>query len=101
MLVLSEAYIEKVILDKFYNKIEKVEDENCKLILTKLCQLFALESIQENKGWYLENDYVSGAKTKAIRRVITKLYQELRPELFSLVEAFNIPEELLGAEIAI
>jgi acyl-CoA oxidase len=100
MLVLSSAYVEKIILEKFYLKIDAVSDENCKVVLTKLCQLYALESIQDNKGWYLENDYVSGSKTKAIRRVISKLYQDLRPDLLALVESFNIPEELLGSEIA-
>ena len=99
MEVMAEAYIEKIILEKFYQIIEQVEDEDCARILRKLCQLFALDTIQKNKGWYLENDYVSSNKTKAIRRVINKLIQELRPEVLNLVQSFNIPDELLGAKI--
>lgn len=99
ILTMSEAFIEKHILDKFYDKIAEVKDANCKKVLTRLCQLYALETIEKNKGWYLENDYVTGSKTKAIRRVVNKLIQELRPDVLSLIEAFNIPQELLGAEI--
>ncbi len=99
MIALADAFVEHTILKSFYSKIEKVEDEAIKNVLLKLCQLFALESMERNKGFYLENDYVSGSKTKAIRRVVTKLCQELRPDALGLVESFNIPEEILGAEI--
>lgn len=99
MISLADAFVENIILKSFYAKIEEVKDENCKNMLLKLCQLFALESMERNKGFYLENDYVSSSKTKAIRRVVSKLCQEIRPDSLGLVEAFNIPEELLGAEI--
>ncbi|WP_235296661.1 acyl-CoA dehydrogenase family protein [Portibacter marinus] len=99
MQTMAEAYIEKIILEKFYQKIAETEDAACATTLTKLCQLYALDTMQKHKGWYLENDYVTGNKTKAIRRVVNKLVQELRPEVLSLVEAFNIPDELLGARI--
>ncbi|GLR19142.1 acyl-CoA dehydrogenase family protein [Portibacter lacus] len=96
---MAEAYVEKVILDSFYATIERTDDEGCRAALTKLCQLFALNTIQDHKGWYLENDYMTGSKTKALRRVVNKLIQELRPEVLNLVTAFNIPDELLGAKI--
>jgi acyl-CoA oxidase len=99
MISLADAFVENIILKAFYAKIEEVKDEACKNMLIKLCQLFALESMERNKGFYLENDYVSGSKTKAIRRVVSKLCQEIRPDSLGLVEAFHIPEELLGAEI--
>ena len=99
MLSLSEAYIEQLILLRFYEEIDNTSDVNCKKVLNKLCKLYALDTFEKNKGWFLENDYVTGSKTKAIRRVSNKLIQELRPDVLSLVNAFNIPDELLGAEI--
>ncbi len=100
MLTMAEAYVEKFILEKFHEKIDSVKDKAVKEVLTKLCNLYALHTIEQHKGWYLENDYVSGAKTKAIRRIVNKLCQELRPDVLSLVESFNIPQELLGAQIS-
>ncbi|MEZ4956908.1 MAG: acyl-CoA dehydrogenase [Saprospiraceae bacterium] len=47
----------------------------------------------------MENDFLSGSKSKAIRRVHNKLVQELRPEVEGLVDGFGIPDVILGAEI--
>lgn len=101
MMDLAKAYIERLAYKEFAKKIDSIEDGNEKNILIKLSQLFALTVIEEDKGWYLEADYMEGVKTKAIRRMINKLCQELRYEARGLVDAFGIPEELLGAKIVV
>ncbi len=95
------AYIERIILEQFIARIEEVEDPACKTALTKLCQLFALSQIDKNKGWYLEQGYMEGAKTKAIRKLVNQLCWDIRQEAVPLVNAFNIPDQLLAAPIAI
>lgn len=100
MIDLADAYIDKVTLKSMYNKIENSE-EKIKPILTKLYQCYGLDTIQDNKGWYLENEFMEGGKTKAIRKVRTKIIQDLRPDIEGLVDAFGIPEELLAAPIAL
>ncbi|WP_421896274.1 acyl-CoA dehydrogenase [Marinoscillum sp.] len=94
------AYIERLILEQFIAQVRKTEDEGCKSILTKLCQLFALSQMEKNKGWYLEHDYMAGAKTKAIRKMINQLCLEVRENAVPLVNAFEIPESCLAAPIA-
>ena len=101
LIELGNAYIEHITLKSFYKKISEQENQEIKSILTKLCQLYALSTIANNRGWYLENDYIEGGKTKAIRRVITKLCQEIRPDALGLVQAFGIPDEILKAPIAL
>lgn len=101
MMDLAKAYIERLAYKEFINKIDSLEDSDEKSILIKLSQLFALTVIEEDKGWYLEADYMEGVKTKAIRRIISKLCQELRYEARGLVDAFGIPEELLGAKVVL
>ena len=44
---------------------------------------------------------MDGSKSKAIRRMITKLYQEIKPHALQLVDAFGIPDELVAAPIAL
>jgi acyl-CoA oxidase len=95
------AYIERIILEQFMEQVEKTEDEGCKGVLTKLCQLFALSQIDKNKGWYLENGYMDGVKTKAIRKVLNQLCWDIRENAVPLVDAFGIPDEILGAPIAL
>ena len=99
MVELAKAYVERLALKSSISRLEALEEGPEKIILSKVIDLFALSVFEENKGWYLESGYVEGVKTKAIRRMINKLCAELKTESIGLVEAFGIPDELLGAEI--
>jgi len=101
MMELADAFVDQVTLKSFYNHIEKLHDPKTKKAMTSLVQLYALNAIDENKGWYLESDYMVGAKTKAIRRMISKLYQEIKPHALSFVDGFAIPDEMIVAPIAL
>lgn len=94
------AYIERIILEQFVKKVNQIKDSGSHEILKKLCQLFALSRIDLNKGWYLENGYMEGVKTKAIRKALDQLCWEIRKEAVPLVDAFKIPESCLAAPIA-
>lgn len=100
MVDVADAYIDVITLRSFYHKIER-SPEDMKPILTRLYTLYGLDTIQANKGWLLENEYMEGAKSKAIRKVRTKIIQDLRPDLHGLVSAFGIPDELIAAPIAL
>jgi acyl-CoA oxidase len=95
----GHAYIERIILEQFIAQVERTQDKACKAVLKKLCDLFALSQIEKNKGWYLEHDYMAGAKTKAIRKLVNQLCWEIRQEAVPLVDAFKIPESCLSAPI--
>jgi acyl-CoA oxidase len=90
------AYIERIILEQFQTQLGNTSDEGCRNILKKLCDLFALSQIEKNKGWYLENGYMEGVKTKAIRKVVDRLCSEIREEAVPLVDSFRIPESCLA-----
>lgn len=97
----AHAYVERVVLEQFQVAVEKQKDEGCKAALRKLCRLFALSQIEKNKGWYLEHGYLEGVKTKAIRRMVTRLCWEIRQEAIPLTDAFAIPDKCLSAPIAL
>lgn len=96
----AQAHVERVILEQFVKQIENTKDAGCRMVLTKLCQLFALSHLEEHRGWYLENGYMEAPKTKAIRKLVSQLCWDLRQEAVPLVDAFRIPEVCLGAPIA-
>jgi acyl-CoA oxidase len=101
MIDVSQAYLERIVLEQFQIAIQSIKDKKCKEILLKLCQLYALSQIERNKGWYLEDGYMEGVKTKAIRKMVNQLCWEIRPDSVSLVEAFDIPKSCLAAPIAL
>jgi acyl-CoA oxidase len=94
------AYIERVVLEQFIAQVEQTSDAPCQAILRKLCQLYALSQIDNSKGWYLENGYMEGVKTKAIRKTVDQLCWEVRQDAVPLTGAFKIPDSCLGAPIA-
>ena len=98
---LAHAYIERVILEQFIIKVNSIENPELKETLNRLCQLFALNLLHKYKGWYLENGYFEGVKSKAIRKQLTALCKEVRVDSLGLVNAFNIPDKLLAASIAL
>jgi len=94
------AFVERVILEQFQMQVKNTQDEGCRVTLQKLCNLFALSQIDKNKAWYLEQGYMEGVKTKAIRKLLNQLCWEVRQDAVPLTDAFNIPESCLGAPIA-
>ncbi len=94
------AYVERLVLERFIEQVNITQDKSCQAALQKLCQLFALSQIEKNKGWYLEQGYMDGSKTKAIRKTINQLCWEVRQDAVALVDAFKIPDSCLSAPIA-
>ena len=101
LLPLAEAYIELHILEQFHKVIATNKDASLTKALGDLCDLYALSTIEKHKGWYLEENYMEGSKTKAITELVDKLCAILREDALALVEAFAIPDALLAAPIAI
>lgn len=95
---MAHAYIDRVVLQYFLKAIEAAP-ENIQPVLRSLCQLYALHQIESNKGWYLEYGYLEATKSKAISMLVEKLCGEIRQDALLLVDAFDIPEACLAAEI--
>jgi acyl-CoA oxidase len=100
MVSLAMANIERYILECSSDYISKIDDSSEKEALVTLQNVFALDAIYRDRGWFLENDYLSGEKSKAIRKVLAKTYRDIRPHAGLYVKAFGIPEVLRNAEIA-
>lgn len=101
MMELANAYVENFILQQFVDVIKTKTTEKTRDILSKMCSLYALSTMEEHKGWYLENGYMESYKTKAIRRMVDRLCKEVRQEADVLVDGFAIPEGCLMAPIVV
>jgi len=100
LLTVGKAYMDRIMLEQFIQAVKAAEGKSFAQILQKLCALFALTIIEENKGWYLEQGYLEGVKTKAIRKMVNQLCWEIRKDAVPLVSAFDIPDSCLSAPIA-
>jgi len=99
---LALAYVERMVYERFRENCSQMAEEGDKSlaeVLDLLCNLFALEAIERGKGWFFEYDFLTPAKSKAIRREVAQLCAEVRPHAAGLVDAFGIPRAVLGARI--
>lgn len=99
LIELARAYGERILLEQFVKGAAEVEDMELRAVLDKLRSLFALSTLELHKGWYLEHRLFAANKTKAIRRQVESLCDELRPDAAALVDAFDIPDALLCSQI--
>ncbi len=97
LITMARAYIERVVLEQFLHTIAGRNDAPTREALKKMCQLYALKTLEDNSGWFLEQGYLEGNKSKAIRREVDVLCLEVREHALEYVEAFGVPQNSLGA----
>ena len=97
MLFVARAHLERVTLEAFIAGIEACRDPQAKATLQRLCSLYALASINDDRAWFIEHSRISTGRAKAIGAQINALCAELRPQALSLVEGFGVPAAWLGA----
>ena len=100
LLTLANAYAQRLVLDSFQAVVEAADEGQVKDLLGKVCALYALWHVEQDRGWFLEQHYIDATKAKAIRAEVNALLGQLRPHAVSLVNGFGIPDQLLAAPIA-
>jgi acyl-CoA oxidase len=101
LLELAEAYAERQVLESFLEAVARAPEQTLQRPLRNLADLFALYHLEKHKGWFLENGFMPGKRAKAITSHVTRLCQEVRQDAVALVDAFGIPDQCLGAPIAL
>lgn len=101
MVTTAHAHVERQIVESFEKAIEKAPAGPERDALSRLRSLFALHRIEADRGWFQEQGYLAGSKAKAVRKLVNKLCDRVRPDALPLVDAFGIPDELLAAPIAV
>jgi acyl-CoA oxidase len=92
----GQAHIDRVVLEAFDHAIGRCEDADHAAALDRLCSLHALANVERDRGWFQEHGRISAQRSKAITRAVGKLCYELRAEAEPLVDAFGVPEAVLG-----
>ncbi len=94
----ARAHVERLVLEAFVERVRGLEPSDTRVALTLLCDLHALSTIEADRGWFMEHGRLSAARSKAITREIGGLLRRIRPLAVGLVEAFDVPAEVLRSE---
>jgi acyl-CoA oxidase len=97
----ARAWIHTVTLEAFCRAVEACTDESVREVLSLVCDLFALQNIEADKGFFQEHGRLSSPRTKQITREVNRLCNEVRLVAGELVDAFGIPDAVLGAPIGL
>ncbi len=100
LIALGKAYATELAYKTFSDYVTKMPEGKNKILFKKIGTLHALYTIRKDAQWYLEQGYISGAKSKAIRQRVERLCTEMRPHIEVLVAGFGIPEHCMSAPIA-
>jgi acyl-CoA oxidase len=95
----ARAHVDRIVLEAFVAGIDACDDPAATAMLDRLCDLYALATIEADKGWYLEHTRITPARSKQVTAAVNALCAELRPHAQDLVDAFGIPVEWLGTEL--
>ncbi|MGY1735430.1 acyl-CoA dehydrogenase family protein [Geodermatophilus sp. SYSU D00684] len=95
----ASTHIDRVVLEAFVAGIERTPDPDARALLEALCDLYALSTIEADKGWFLEHGQLTPARSKALTATVNALLAELRPHMVTLVDGFAIPAAWKNAAI--
>jgi acyl-CoA oxidase len=82
----ARAWVDLVVLESFPDDAA----------VDRIRSLYALHTIEAQRGYYQEHGRLSAGRSKAVIKAVNELCAELRPDVRSLVDAFGVPENVLG-----
>jgi acyl-CoA oxidase len=97
----ARAHVDRIVLEAFVAGVDACDDTAAKAMLARVCDLYALSTIEGAKGWYLEHGRISPARSKQVTAAVNDLCGRLRAHAQDLVDAFGIPHAWLGTELLI
>ncbi len=97
----ARAHTERVLLEAFTAAVEAYEEGPVKNALGRMCNLYALYAIEQDRGYLQEHGRLTGPRCKAVTREVNRLCDEVRGDAEALVDAFGIPDQVLRAPIGL
>ncbi|MBB6119255.1 acyl-CoA dehydrogenase [Nocardiopsis algeriensis] len=97
----GRVHVDRVVLEAFVAGIDRCGDKATAKLLNRLCDLYVLSLVEEDRAWFLEHERLSTSRAKAVTRAVDDLCRGLRPYAVQLADAFGLRDEWLAAPIAL
>ncbi|MUL40123.1 acyl-CoA oxidase [Streptomonospora sp. PA3] len=97
----ARAHMERVVLEAFVAAIDRCSDKETRDLLDRVCDLFVLSAVEEDRAWFLEHERLTATRAKTVTQQVDRLCAQLSPRAEALVDAFGLPDEWLAAPIAL
>ncbi|HEY8301661.1 MAG TPA: acyl-CoA dehydrogenase [Jatrophihabitans sp.] len=97
LLAAARAHVDLVLLQAFADAVDAHPEAEA--VLAPVCDLFALTTIEAERGWFQEHGHLTATRAKAVIAEVNRLCAQLRPSAQLLVDAFAIPGQMIAAEL--
>lgn len=94
LLAVAEAHVDRIVFEAFLDAESKLSTLQGKKVFEQVRDVYFLSLIVDNASWYLEQNMLSGTRTKAARAALNDLVDSLGPWSQTLVDAFGVPSQL-------
>jgi len=91
----GRAHMDRWVFERFAEAVDEVTDPAAREVLDMLCELYVLDVVETNKGWFLEHNRLTTERTKMATATRNRLCTKLAGRARTLVDAFGIPEFVL------
>ncbi|KAI8979991.1 acyl-CoA dehydrogenase/oxidase C-terminal [Pilobolus umbonatus] len=86
------------LFNRFADGVFKVSG-NIHDILSRICLLYGLYSIEENAGAFLQYEYFTPSQIEFIRSSVNALCKEVRDQAIPLVDSFNLSDYIINSPL--
>ena len=101
LIALARAHVDRIVLEAAHDALDAMQEGEARVLVESVVTLYGLVTLENHRAWYLEKGYFEASKSEAIRSEVNRYCRELAPRAVELVDAFGIPDELVGAPIGV
>ena len=99
LIAVAWAHIDRILFEALLEAESELESEDARRVFEQVRDVFFLDIIRKNASWYLEQNLLTGTRTKAARAALNDLVDSLGPWSKPLVDAFGIPDNVLNVTL--
>ena len=79
LLLTARAHMDNLLLQAFVDGIEACPDEAVRALLERVCDLYALSTIEQERGWFQEHGRLTATRAKAVLAEVNALCAAAAP----------------------
>ena len=95
----ARVHVDRVVLGAFVAAVDRCPEGATRTLLSSVCDLYALSTIEADKGWFLEHGRLSARRAKTLTRTVNELCAQLRPHATLLVDGLGIPAHAIDVPL--
>lgn len=91
LLAVAEAHVDRIVFEAILDGESHLRTKQGAKVFEQIRDVYFLSTLLDNASWYLEQNVLTGTRTKAARAALNDLVDSLGPWSQTLVDAFGVP----------